>query len=84
MADLKDMTEEEAEYWDDYFTKNIPKGDPAKPGVFARRGANRFAGLDDLSVDYLLTKAIATRKTPEEIIGELIHKEIAASAGAPQ
>ena len=80
MANQKDMTEEEAEYWDEYFTKNIPRCNPAKPGVFARRNANRFTGLDDLSVDYLLTKSIATRKTPEEIIGELIRKEIAAAA----
>jgi hypothetical protein len=80
MADQKDMTEEEAEYWDEYFTQNTPRGNPVKPGVFARRKANRFAGLDDLSVDYLLTKSIATRKTPEEIIGELIRKEIVASA----
>ena len=78
MTDQKDMTEEEAEYWDEYFTKNTPRVNPAKLGVFARRRVNRFAGLDDLSVDYLLTKSIATRKTPEEIIGELIRKEIAA------
>ena len=75
----KDMTDKEAEYWDDYFTHNVPKADPSKPGVFARRGANRFAGLDALSVDYLLTRSIATHKTPEEIIGELIRKEIAAA-----
>jgi hypothetical protein len=36
--------------------------------------------LDQLSEDYLITKAIATHKTPTEIIGELVRKEIAASA----
>lgn len=80
MTVQNDMTDKEAEYWDDYFTQNVPKGDPSKPGVFARRRANRFTGLDDLSVDYLLTRSIETHKTPEEIIGELIRKEIAASA----
>jgi len=80
MTEQNDMTEEEAEYWDDYFTRNPPKTDPARPGVFARRRLNRFAGLDDLSVDYLLTRAIATRRTPEDIIGELIREKIAVTS----
>jgi len=29
--------------------------------------------------DYLLTKTIATHKTPADIIGEMVHKEIAAA-----
>ena len=33
----KDMTEEEAQYWSDYFMKNPPKTDPSKPGIFAQR-----------------------------------------------
>jgi hypothetical protein len=37
-------------------------------------------GLDDLSLDYLYTKAIATHKTPAQIIGELVRKEIAVTA----
>jgi hypothetical protein len=28
------MTEEEAAYWDDYYTKNPPKVDPAKKGGY--------------------------------------------------
>jgi hypothetical protein len=28
------MTDEEAEYWDDYFTKNPPKVDPSKKGGY--------------------------------------------------
>jgi hypothetical protein len=80
MAEGSDMTEEEAEYWDNYFTQNPPKTDPSKPGIFARRKSNRFSGLDNLSVNYLLTKSIATHKTPEEIIGDLIRKEIASAS----
>jgi hypothetical protein len=37
----KDMTEEEAQHWSDYFMKNPPKTDPSKPGVFAQRKVNR-------------------------------------------
>jgi hypothetical protein len=34
---MKEMTDEEAEYWDDYYTKNPPKVDPAKNGGFAKK-----------------------------------------------
>jgi hypothetical protein len=39
-----------------------------------------MVALDRLSEDYLITKAIATQKTPTEIISDLIQKEIAAAA----
>ena len=61
--------------------ENPPKTDPAKPGIFARRKANRFFGMDNLTVNYLLTKSIETHKSPEEIIGDLVRKEIAVTAG---
>jgi hypothetical protein len=37
-------------------------------------------GLDDLSRDYLLTKARATNKSPAEIIGELVREKLTSSA----
>ena len=69
----KDMTEEEAQYWSDYFMKNPPKTDPSKLGIFAQRKANRFFGMDNLTVNY--------HKSPEEIIGDLVRKELAVTAG---
>jgi hypothetical protein len=36
-------------------------------------------GLDDLSIDYLITKSEATKKSPAQIIGELIREKIAVS-----
>jgi hypothetical protein len=75
---MKEMTDEEAEYWDDFFTKNPPKVDPAKNGGFAKKSF-RLVALDKLSEDYLFTRALATHKTPTEIIGELVRKEITAS-----
>jgi hypothetical protein len=44
------MTDEEADYWDEYFTKNPPKvsGD-GTGGFFARHTASRMVALDDLS-----------------------------------
>jgi hypothetical protein len=34
------MTEEEAAYWDDYYTKNPPKVDPTKKGWRISAGKN--------------------------------------------
>jgi hypothetical protein len=73
---MKEMTEEEAEYWDDYYTKNPPKVDPAKNGGFAKN-TFRLVALDRFSEDYLLTRVLATHKTPTEIIGELVREKVA-------
>jgi hypothetical protein len=79
---MAQMTEEEADYWDDYYTKNPPKVDPSKKGTgfFTRRKTlGRTITVDTLSADYLTTKAIATHKTPAEIIGDLVRKELKAA-----
>jgi hypothetical protein len=75
---MKEMTDEEADALDEYYTKNPPKVDPRKNGGFAKTSF-RMIALDQLSEDYLLTKAIATHKTPSEIIGEMVRKEIASA-----
>jgi hypothetical protein len=73
---MKEMTEEEAAYWDDYYTKNPPKIDPAKNGGFAKKSF-RLVALDRFSEDYLSTRVLATHKTPTEIIGELVREKVA-------
>ncbi|MDR0908367.1 MAG: hypothetical protein LBM77_01250 [Spirochaetaceae bacterium] len=75
----REMTEEEAEYWDKYYTENTPQTDPTRPGVFARRKAARMVELDNLSADYLLTKFQATNKLPTEIIHDMVCHEMAAA-----
>jgi hypothetical protein len=75
---MKEMTDEEADALDEFYTKNPPKVDPSKNGGFAKKSF-RMVALDRLSEDYLLTKAIATQKTPTELIGEMVQKEIAAA-----
>jgi hypothetical protein len=75
---MKEMTEEEADALDEYYTKNLPQFDPSKNGGFAKNSF-RMIALDRLSEDYLLTKALATHKTPTEIIGELVRKELKAA-----
>jgi len=75
---MNDMTEEEADKLDDYFTKNLPKVVPGKGGVTTRQGF-RMVAIDNFSEDYLLTMALATKKTPTEIISELVREKIAVS-----
>ncbi|GHT77672.1 hypothetical protein FACS1894130_02790 [Spirochaetia bacterium] len=79
---MAQMTDEEADYWDEYYTKNPPKIDPTKKGTgffTQRKTLGRTITIDTLSADYLTIKAIATHKTPAEIIGELIRKELKAA-----
>ena len=79
---MADLTEEEYGALDEYYTKNPPKVDPSKKGTgfFTRRTATaRTITIDSLSADYLNIKAMATHKTPAEIISELVQKEIAAA-----
>lgn len=74
------MTDEEADRLDEKWTKNPPKPGPNGTGFFTRhKTAARTITIDDLSADYLMTKAIATHKTPAEIIGEMVQERIAAS-----
>jgi len=75
------MTDEEADALDEYYTKNPPTPGPNGTGFFTQqRKAARSITVDDLSADWLLTKAIAEHKTPAEIIGEMVRERIAASA----
>jgi hypothetical protein len=76
---MPDMTEEEYAALDELWTKTTPKVGPNGTGFISRRNARLF-GLDDLSMDYLLTKAIADHKTPAEIIKEMVWERITASS----
>jgi len=48
------------------------------PGIFARQRA-LLSSLDEVSANYILTKAEASHKTPTEIIEELVREKIAVS-----
>jgi hypothetical protein len=75
------MTDEEADALDEYYTKNPPTPGPNGTGFFSQqRKAAHSITIDDLSMDYLLTKAIADHKTPAELISEMVRERIAASA----
>ena len=81
---MTDLTEKEYDVLDEHYTQNPPKVDPTKKGTgfFTRRtAAARTITIDGLSADYLTVKAMATHKTPAEIISEFVQREIAANAG---
>ena len=73
---MKRMTEEEAWALDEEISTddNIEFGANGT-GFLSMRDAN-LMGLNDLSVKYLLTTAEATRKSPGQIVNELIQQAI--------
>ena len=72
---MRRLTEEEAWALEEEVTRNPPKVDPAKA-----RCPVRMITVDDFSADWLRFKAAAEHTTSEAIIGNLVRKEIAASA----
>jgi hypothetical protein len=76
---MREMTDEEADYWDEFFTKNPPTVDPAKKGGYFSRQRELLDLLDRVSADYIINRALSTQKMPVQIIGELVREKIAAS-----
>jgi len=75
VRNMPEMTEDEATRLDELFTVTTPKVDIDKPGVFAG-GKNMAIVLDDFSVRYLVSRMLVTKKTPTELISDLIRKEL--------
>jgi len=75
---MAQMTEEEADALDEYYTKNPPKINTAKAGGYFTRQRELLNVLDDISADYIITRAGATNKLPAQIIGEMVHERINA------
>jgi len=73
------MTEEEAAYWDEYYTQNPPKVDPAKKGGYFTRQRELLNVLDRVSADYIINCSLSTDKMPAQIIGEMVRERIAAA-----
>ena len=91
MADaMKEMTDEEAEYWDELFTCTTPKlASGPQRGFFTERRerlareaaeADETVKVDHQTAQWLRAKADATHKTPAEIIDELVREKIAVTA----
>ena len=80
---MPDLTDEEYDTLDEYYTKNPPKlSGNGKSGFFAKHSEKRntIIFVDDLSANWLRIKAEASNTTPEAIIRQLVVKEITASS----
>jgi hypothetical protein len=73
------MTEEEANALDEEITNADISLKPSNGGIFTRQ-RELLDALDRVSIDYIMTRAIATNKMPLQILGEMVHEKIAASA----
>ena len=73
------MTEEEALALDDFVTNNEIALGPDGSDWLSQREM-RLLGLTNITVNYLLTRAMADHKNPAQIIDELVYKEIAAAS----
>ncbi|GMO58994.1 MAG: hypothetical protein Ta2A_04690 [Treponemataceae bacterium] len=76
---MAELTEKDYDALDEFLTRTTPNVPPNRRSYLAQKG-NRLVALDDLSEDYLMTKALASHKTPTEIIGDMVREKIAASA----
>ena len=76
-----DMTDEEYDALDEEMTRTVPKMGPNGTDWLSQREM-RLMGLSNLTVNYLMTKAMADRKSPAQIIEDWVRKEMALSATA--
>ena len=77
---MSEMTDEEADYWDELFTKNPPKVDPNRKGGYFTRQRELLDILDGTTADYILNRAYQLQKTPAQIIRDLVLEKITTSA----
>ena len=70
------LTDEEADALDELLTKTTPKLNPNVQGPFIRH-RETVVVLDTFSAEYLKAKMLSTRKTPAELINDMIRREMA-------
>ncbi|GMO31159.1 MAG: hypothetical protein Ta2B_12210 [Termitinemataceae bacterium] len=80
---MADLTDEEYDALDEYWTTHTPKvSGNGKSGFFARHQeeGDTLVFLDHLSATWIRIKANAAHKSQTEIISELVREKITASA----
>ena len=75
---MKDLTDEECDALDEYYTKNMPDVDFSKNGRYAMKPF-KLVTLDRFTADWIMDRAIESGRGPSEVLRELVEKEIAAS-----
>jgi hypothetical protein len=76
---MANMTEQEADRLDELYTKTAPKVDFDKPGVFARQ-KEMVVSLDSFAARYIMSKSLATKKSPTELISDMVRNDMTATA----
>jgi hypothetical protein len=76
------MTDEEANILDEYYTENTimpigPNGSGAYTKWRHKNNVKHIIAVDEAAAKYLQSKAFATRKTPSEIVQDMIRNEMA-------
>ena len=79
MIKYTDMSNEEYDALDEELTRTVPKLGPNGTGWISQRDM-RLLGFTNLTLNYLMAKAMADRKSPAQIIEELVNKELAAAS----
>ena len=72
---MANMTEAEAKRLDELYTETTPTVDLEKPGIFARQ-KDMAVVLDEFTSRYLASKMIATKRSPAELISDMVRKEL--------
>jgi len=72
------MTDEEADALDELMTKTDLKLGPNGTGFFSNKGYQMIA-LDEDTARILNAQSIATRRTPTELVSDLIHERLVAA-----
>jgi hypothetical protein len=73
---MNELSEKEYDEIDEYFTNNNPKVGPNGSGFVSQFRA-RELGLDSLSMDYLVTKSLSSKRSVSQLMNEIIHQKIA-------
>jgi hypothetical protein len=69
------LTDEEADALDELLTKTTPITNPNAQGPFIKH-RDTMVILDTFSAGYLKAKMLATKKTPAELINDMIRREM--------
>jgi len=75
MAEYTDMTDEEYDALDNELSQNPPRIISNGNDWLSLREL-RISGLENMTIQYLLTKAKATNKTPVQIIDEMVREKL--------
>jgi hypothetical protein len=73
---MPDLTNEEYDALDEYWTEHTPKlSGNGKSGFFAKHSGHVIF-VDDISAAWLRVKAVADNTTPEAIISKLVREQM--------